>query len=298
MSTMVKPRTFGYFFQSAGSSLIRNSWMTLASIGTVAVALLVLGVFMLLAVNIGAMAAQVEEQVELTAYLADLSSQERARLENELKAIPGVAAVTFVSREEAWQRLLEWYGEDRNFLAGWEEDNPLREAFEVRADSAFRIADIAKAVAEVRGVEEVVYGREIVEQLLSITRAVRLVGIGLMAGLALAATFIIANTIRITVFARRREISIMRYVGATAWFVRWPFVIEGLALGIIGAILASSVLAWGYYFAVRSLAAAIPFWPFVAPWPLLQRLALALLGLGALIGVAGSGMSVRRYLDV
>ncbi|MBS3986040.1 MAG: permease-like cell division protein FtsX [Selenomonadales bacterium] len=295
---MVKPRTFGYFFQSAGSSLIRNSWMTLASIGTVAVALLVLGVFMLLAVNIGAMAAQVEEQVELTAYLADLSSQERARLENELKAIPGVAAVTFVSREEAWQRLLEWYGEDRNFLAGWEEDNPLREAFEVRADSAFRIADIAKAVAEVRGVEEVVYGREIVEQLLSITRAVRLVGIGLMAGLALAATFIIANTIRITVFARRREISIMRYVGATAWFVRWPFVIEGLALGIIGAILASSVLAWGYYFAVRSLAAAIPFWPFVAPWPLLQRLALALVGLGALIGVAGSGMSVRRYLDV
>lgn len=295
---MVKPRTFGYFFQSAGSSLIRNSWMTLASIGTVAVALLVLGTFMLLAVNIGAMAAQVEEQVELTAYLADLNSQERARLENDLKAIPGVAAVTFVSRDEAWQKLLEWYGEDRDFLAGWEEDNPLRDAFTVRADSAFRVAEIAKAVAEVRGVEEVVYGREIVEQLLSITHAVRLVGIGLMAGLALAATFIIANTIRITVFARRREISIMRYIGATAWFVRWPFVIEGLILGLIGAILASSLLAWGYYFAVRSLAAAIPFWPFVAPWPLLQRLALALLGLGALIGVAGSGMSVRRYLDV
>jgi cell division transport system permease protein len=295
---MVKPRTFGYFFRSAGSSLIRNSWMTLASIGTVAVALLVLGSFMLLAVNIAAMAAQVEEQVELTAYLADLSSQERASLENELKAIPGVVAVTFVSRDEAWQRLLEWYGEDRDFLAGWEEDNPLRDAFEVRADSAFRIAEVAKAVAEVRGVEEVVYGREIIEQLLSITRAVRLVGIGLMLGLALAATFIIANTIRITVFARRREISIMRYVGATAWFVRWPFIIEGLILGLIGAILAASLLAWGYYFAVRSLAAAIPFWPFVAPWPLLQRLALALLGLGALIGVVGSGMSVRRYLDV
>lgn len=295
---MVKPRTFGYFLQSAGSSLLRNSWMTLASIGTVAVALLVLGVFILLAVNIGAMAAQVEEQVELTAYLADLSPEQRNRLENELKAIPGVAAVTFVSREEAWQRLLEWYGDDRDFLAGWEEDNPLREAFEVRANSAFRIAEIAGAVAEVRGVEEVVYGREIVEQLLSITRGVRFVGIGLMAGLALAATFIIANTIRITVFARRREISIMRYVGATAWFVRWPFVIEGLALGIIGAILASSVLAWGYYFAVRSVSTAIPFWPFVAPWPLLQRLALALIGLGALIGVIGSALSVRRYLDV
>jgi cell division transport system permease protein len=295
---MVKPRTFGYFFQSAGSSLIRNSWMTLASIGTVAVALLVLGVFMLLAVNISAMAAQVEAQVELTAYLADISSEERARLAAELKAIPGVAEVTFVSREEAWQRLLEWYGDNRGFLAGWEDENPLRESFEIRADSALRIAEVAAAVAQFRSVAEVVYGREIVEQLLSITRAVRFVGIALMAGLALAATFIIANTIRITVFARRREIGIMRYVGATAWFVRWPFIIEGLVLGLIGAVLAASVLAWGYYFAVRTLVAAMPFWPFVAPWPMLQSLALILLGLGALIGVTGSGMSVRRYLDV
>jgi len=295
---MVKPRTFGYFFQSAGSSLVRNSWMTLASIGTVAVALLVLGVFMLLAVNISAMAAQVEQQVELTAHLADMSSQERTRLQSELEAIPGVVEVSLVTREEAWQRLLEWYGDDRGFLAGWEEDNPLRESFEIRADAAQRMGEIAAQVKALRGVAEVVYGREIIEQLLSITRMVRLVGIGLMAGLALAAMFIIANTIRITVFARRREIGIMRYIGATEWFVRWPFIIEGLALGVVGAVISASVLAWGYYFAVRALVVAIPFWPFAAPWPLLQQLALVLLGLGALIGVCGSGMSVRRYLDV
>ncbi len=295
---MVKPRTFGYFFLSAGTSLVRNSLMTLASIGTVAVALVVLGVFILLGANIGAMTAQVERQVELTAHLADISSEQRRRLETELKAIPGVTDVTFVSREEAWQKLLEWYGDNRDFLAGWEDDNPLREAFTIRADSAFRMTEIAQAVGQLRGVEEVVYGREIVAQLLSITRAMRIVGFGLMAGLVLAAIFIIVNTIRMAVFARRREIGIMRYVGATAWFVRWPFIIEGLVIGLTGAVVASSVLAWGYYFAVRSLAAAIPFWPVVAPWPMLQTLALVLLGLGALIGVVGSGMSVRRYLDV
>ena len=146
--------------------------------------------------------------------------------------------------------------------------------------------------------EDVNYGREIVDKLLSITRIIRLVGIVLMGGLSLAAMFIIANTIRITVFARRREIGIMRFVGATDWFIRWPFVMEGLALGVVGALVSASVLAWGYYLAVRSLVRVIPFWPLVAPWPLLQHLALLLLALGAVIGIGGSTVSLRRYLDV
>lgn len=295
---MVKPRTFGYFFDSAGKSLIRNSWMTLASIGTVAVSLLVLGVFLLVAVNINAIAARVESQVELTAYIGQMSAQQRNQLETQIRAVPGVASIHFVSKDEAWQRLLEWYGNDRGFLAGWEEDNPLRESFEIRAESSHRVPEVALAVAKLRGVEEVLYGREIVDKLLAITRVIRIVGIALMAGLALAAMFIIANTIRITVFARRREIGIMRFIGATDWFIRWPFVIEGLVLGVIGALLSASILAWGYYLAVRALFRAMPFWPLVAPWPLLQQLALLLLFIGALIGVCGSGVSLRRYLDV
>jgi len=295
---MVKLRTWGYFADSAGRSMLRNSWMTIASIGTVAVSLLVLGVFLLVAVNVNTIAAQVESQVELTAYLSPISANDRQALESKIKALPGVTAVTFVSKQQAWERLLEWYGNDRAFLAGWEEDNPLRESFEVRSDSSHRISEIATAVSGMSGVEDVLYGREIVDKLLAITRMIRLVGIILMGGLALAAMFIIANTIRITVFARRREIGIMRFVGATDWFIRWPFVIEGLALGTIGALIAASVLAWGYYLAVKSLVRVMPFWPLVSPWPLLQQLALLLLALGAIIGVGGSTVSLRRYLDV
>ncbi|MBS4055026.1 MAG: permease-like cell division protein FtsX [Thermaerobacter sp.] len=294
---MVKPRTFGYFFASAGKSLLRNNWMTLASISTVAVSLLVLGVFLLLAVNVNAVAVNVEGQVQVTAYLAEMPSAERAGIEAKIAAVPGVTEVRFVSRQDAWQRLLEWYGENRAFLAGWEEDNPLRDSFEVRTDSPRLVSEVAAAVGGIAGVEEVLWGREIVEQLLSITRVMRLVGIVLMVGLALAAMFFIANTVRMAIFARRREISIMRYVGATNWFIRWPFVIEGLVLGMLGALLASSVLAWGYYLAVRALVAAIPFWPWVSPWPFLQQLALLLLALGVFIGICGSGLSLRRYLD-
>lgn len=294
---MVKPRTFGYFFASAGKSLLRNNWMTLASISTVAVSLLVLGVFLLIAVNVNAVAVNVEGQVQVTAYLAEMPSAERAGIEAKIAAVPGVTEVRFVSRQDAWQRLLEWYGENRAFLAGWEEDNPLRDSFEVRTDSPRLVSEVAAAVGGIAGVEEVLWGREIVEQLLSITRVMRLVGIVLMVGLALAAMFFIANTVRMAIFARRREISIMRYVGATNWFIRWPFVIEGLVLGMLGALLASSVLAWGYYLAVRALVAAIPFWPWVPPWPFLQQLALLLLAIGVFIGICGSGLSLRRYLD-
>ncbi|MBS3937495.1 MAG: permease-like cell division protein FtsX [Peptococcaceae bacterium] len=294
---MVKPRTFGYFFESAGKSLVRNSWMTLASISTVAVSLLVLGIFLLVAVNINAVAANVEGQLQVTAHLATLSAAERGRLETEIKAIPGVTEVRFVPQSEAWQRLLEWYGDNQDFLAGWEEENPLRDSFEIRADVSHRVPEIAAAVTVLAGVEEVLWGREIVEQLLAITRMMRLVGIGLMVALALAALFIIANTIRMAIFARRREIGIMRYIGATNWFIRWPFVIEGLVLGLLGGMMAASVLAWGYYLAVRALVQAIPFWPWVQPWPFLQQLALLLLSIGVVIGILGSGLSLRRYLD-
>lgn len=295
--TMVKLRTFGYFFGSAGRSLLRNNWMTLASISTVAVSLLVLGVFLLVAVNVNAVAVNVEEQVQVTAFLAEMPSAARAGVEAKIKSIPGVTEVSFVSRDESWQRLLEWYGENRAFLAGWEEDNPLRDSFEVRTDSPHLVAEVAAAVGSIAGVQEVLWGREIVEQLLSITRGMRFVGIGLMAGLALAAMFFIANTVRMAIFARRREISIMRYIGATNWFIRWPFVIEGLVLGVLGALFAASVLAWGYYLAVRALVEAIPFWPWVSPWPFLQQLALLLLAIGVFIGICGSGLSLRRYLD-
>ena len=119
----------------------------------------------------------------------------------------------------------------------------------------------------------------------------RVIALGLMLGLAAAATFIIANTIRITVFARRREISIMKYVGATDWFIRWPFIIEGMTLGLIGSLVASGLVIWFYQAAVRSLAVSLPVLPLVKPWPFLLGVTGWLVLLGTAIGVVGSTIS-------
>ncbi len=279
--------------------MMLNSWMTIASIGTVAVTMIIFGIFMLVASNLTTMAGNLESQVEMSVYLQDeITSEEVSVLGQQLMELDGVASVVYVSKEEGLQRLKEWYGENNDFLAGLEMDNPLRNAFELRTEQPEQVLDVAPIIETYNGVAEVVYGRGVVEQLFSLTRLVRLIAIGLMLGLASAATFIIANTIRITVFARRREINIMKYVGATDWFIRWPFVIEGMVLGFIGSLISAGLVSWLYGLAVTNLQVSMPFLPLVKPWPVLLVMSGWLLLLGMTIGVLGSALSLRRFLKV
>ena len=264
----MKLRTWGYFHKEAWASMRRNSWMTVASVGTVAVTMIVLGIFLVIAGNLSHMAGNLESQVEVSLYLQDeITSAEVDALAQRLTELEEVSSVKYVSKEEALQRLREWYGENADFLAGLEMDNPLRNGFELRTHRPEQVLDIVPTLQTFDGVAEVQYGQGVVEQLFALTGVMRVVAIGLMVGLAIAATFIIANTIRITVFARRREIGIMKYVGATDWFIRWPFIIEGMTMGLIGSLLACGLTAWLYDRAVGSLSVSLPFLPLVPPWP-------------------------------
>lgn len=295
----MKIRTWTHFYSQALSSMLRNSWMTIASIGTVAVTMIIFGIFMLVATNLTHMAGNLESQVEISVYLQDeITQEEVSALGQHLMELEGVASVQYVSKEEGLERLKEWYGENNDFLAGLEMDNPLRNAFELRTEKPEMVLDVAPVIETYNGVAEVVYGRGVVEQLFSLTRLVRFIALGLMLGLASAATFIIANTIRITVFARRREISIMKYVGATDWFIRWPFIIEGMVLGFVGSLVSAGLVSWLYGMAVTSLQVSMPFLPLVKPWPLLLMMSGWLLLIGMAIGVLGSTLSLRRFLRV
>lgn len=273
--------------------------MTVASIGTVAVTMIVLGVFLLLAGNITNLAGNLESQVEISIYLQDeITSEQVDALANDFAALEQVALVKYVSKEEALLRMREWYGESADFLAGLEVDNPLRNSFELRTHRPEQVLDVVPILRSFDGVAEVQYGQGVVEQLFAVTGVLRVVALGLMLGLAAAATFIIANTIRITVFARRREINIMKYVGATDWFIRWPFVIEGMTLGLIGSLIAAGLVAWAYEAAVSNLAISMPFLPLVTPWPFLFTISGWLVLIGTAIGVIGSTVSLRRFLRV
>lgn len=291
--------TWEFYVREAARSLVRNRLMTLASISTVALSLLILGVFLLGAVNLNHIADTLESQVEVTAYLDDkLTDTQTAELAARVKELPGVREATFVSKDEALERLKEQFGERRDLLTAVEKNNPLRNAVEVRTVTPEDVKPVVEELKALPGVAKVSFKEEIITRLFALTRAIRYAGFAVALLLVGATVFLISNTIRLTVFARRREIAIMKLVGATDWFIRWPFLLEGLALGFIGSLPAIALVSRFYSWLTANVYATLPFIPLLNPAEVLGRLSLLLLGLGILVGGLGSTISVRRFLRV
>ncbi|HHW03342.1 MAG TPA: ABC transporter permease [Thermoanaerobacterales bacterium] len=287
-------RTFNYFFKEAFISLIRNRWMSLASIGAVASALIILGSFLLISVNFDHILKDVESQVEITAYLEDtVDSIGITRLNSQISSISGVKEVKFISKEAALEEFKQQVGKD--LLEGI--DNPLPNSFRIKVDNPQNVASVAGEIQNLKGVEEVKYGKGVVEKLFNIIYWIRLLGLVIMVVFAAVSIFIISNTIRLTVFARRREINIMKYIGATDWFVRWPFLIEGMVLGFIGSAIAIGILAGGYVYLYNIVKLNIPMISLI-PMEEFYNYALGFLAIGMFIGAFGSSFSIRRFLHV
>ena len=210
----MKLRTAEYFIREAILSIRRNGLMSVASVSTVAVSLLILGMFLVIVLNLNNMAAELESQVQIIVYLEDkLSDEEIRAIGTRIAQMEGVRQVMFVTKDEAMARFKERLGEQQSILDALGDVNPLPNSFEIKMADPKLVKPTAEAIKKYSGVENVRYGQEIIEQLFGLTRLVRLVGITLIVFLALAAMFIISNTIRLTVFARRREIGIMKYWG-------------------------------------------------------------------------------------
>lgn len=274
--------------------------MSIASATTVAIALTVLSIFLVLAFNVEYMAHTLESQVQLVAYTHEDFHRELYRdvLLRRIKNMDGVSDVTFVTKEEALERLRDQFGEQRELLDGIEEMNPLRDSFEITVPVPERVDEVAASVSELTSIESVSYEQEVLNRLFRLTNAVRMAGLVLVALLALATIFIISNTVRLTVYARRREIGIMKLVGATDAFIRWPFLLEGAILGLLGGLVAAGVTWWGYSRVVEGMGQALPFVPVIGLNPFLWRMTQLLVLLGLLIGASGAVLSMRRFLKV
>ena len=278
-------------------SLKRNSWMSFASIGTVAVSLFVLGMFLILVVNMNRMVASLESQVEISVYIRDeVSDSGIHALEERITQMQGVESVKYVDRETAMKRFRERLGDQQFLLDSLGETNPLPNSFEVRILRPDMVRTAAEAIAEMPGVETAKYGQDVVEHLFDITRLVRLFGLALMFVLAMATLFIISNTIRLTVFARRKEIAIMKYVGATDWFIRWPFLLEGIVLGCLGGIVAAIVLRGAYRVIAAKIYDTLAFFPLLPENPFLHYVTAAILICGMFVGALGSTISLKKFL--
>lgn len=295
----MKLKTGEYFIQEVFHSLRRNNWMTFASIGTVAVSLFVLGVFLILVLNMNRLAGMLESQVQISVYLEEhLTDREKRQIGYDIELLQGIDSVTYVDRETAKERLKERLGDQKYLLDALSEDNPLPDAFEVTVTTPSVVESAAGAIAAMQGVEEAKYGQDVVEHLFDITRLMRIFGFVLMGLLGGATLFIISNTIRLTVFARRKEIAIMKYVGATDWFIRWPFLLEGIVLGCIGGFIAAVALRSFYAAMAAKIYSTLAFFPLMPQYPFMNYVTLAILLAGIVIGAIGSVISLKRFLRV
>jgi len=295
----MKIRTFEYFIKEAIGSLKRNKLMSVASISTVALSLLILGMFLVMVLNLNNMASNLESQVQISVYLNEgLSDVETREIGTRITKLPGVNQVLFIDKEEALSRFKQRLGEQQSILKALDGNNPLPNAFEVKMDKPEGVKPVAQAIAQFKGVENAKFGQEIVEQLFALTKMVRIFGVVLIAFLALAALFIISNTIRLTVFARRKEIGIMKYVGATDWFIRWPFLLEGIFLGFGGALVAVLLINQLYGALIREVYDSLAFLPLIPQYPFITTISIVLMVIGTGIGALGSNISLRKFMEV
>ena len=280
--------------------------MTLVAIGSVTAVLLVLGLSLLTIININSLADYIESSVEIKAFLEEeLDSSQVQTIGERIARVQGVKEIDFETKEMALRKYREQLGDDGSLLEGLEgENNPFPSSYIVKVEDPNTIGSIADEIAVFKGVEEIQYGKDVVEKLLASTNLIRVVGTVLICILAFISVFIISNTIKMTVVARRKEIRIMKYIGATDSFIRFPFIIEGLMMGIIGAAFASGMVAAIYNYFYKSMHSSfggifVMISGYLAPYSQsLYDTSLILLGVGMVIGVAGSGISLRRFLKV
>ena len=191
----------------------------------------------------------------------------------------------------------ENFGEQGDILEGLEEKNPLPDTFRIKTQTVEQVVPLARELAAYPRVDQVRYGQGVVEKLLDLSRWVRTAGLVTMVLLAIAAVFLIATTIRLSVFARRKEIGIMKFLGATNWFVRFPFLLEGMFLGLAGALLAVVAVYYGYQSLVKNIQVSLPFMQLVTDHSLLVPMLEGLLVLGLALGALGSLISLRKFLN-
>lgn len=296
-------RNFLYFIKEAVVGVAKNRWMTLASAGVTFATLLVLGIFIVFNSNLQVMIDDLKSQVEIVAYVDSEAEQEHIdMIRDELIALNGIKEIRYVSQEDALERFRERLGEYEGITAGLDERNPLPASFEIMLTNPDDVVEVAERIEIIPNIESVQYGQEFVEKLFAVMNMAQRIGLGFMAIMFIMAVFLIANTIKLTVYARRKEISIMKFVGATDWFVRWPFILEGLLLGCIGTVLALVALYYGYGYALKAIYYNIPeamlnvrFLALEEIFPTLVKY-LAVLGLS--LGAIGSGISLGRFLKV
>lgn len=292
-------RNFSYFIREGIFNMFSHGFMTFASIGITVACLLITGTFTLLAVNANHLLHDLERENEILVYVDDALSQEQARgLQKDLSAVPNIASIQFISKQEALASFVSQYPDEEMF----QDLDPeiLRDRYAIKLVNLKQQAETADMIRQIPGVADVNDYAEIASGFVTIRNVTSLICITLIVILFIVSVFIISNTIKLTTFERREEIAVMRMVGATNSFIRWPFVYEGLFIGSLGAVIAF-LFQWALYAAVahgigsNDTLQIIEIIPFEQLWiPVAAVFACA----GLIIGIGGGLSAIRKFLHI
>lgn len=287
-----------WFFKEAIISLRRNWVMSAAAVATVALSLFVVGIFAFTAITFNNLISRFEKQVEIKVYLKDsVDPNSVQKLQDEIYSWKEVEVVRYVSKEEALERFKQQFKDQPDLIKNLP-GNPLPASFEIRLKDPRQVEKVAARFNGRQEVDTVEYGKQIVDRLFSAVRVIRYAGLTFIFLLSFVSLVLIVNTIRIAIFSRRQEVVIMRLVGASNWFIRLPFVIEGCIQGIAGAVLAATGIYLLKTTFFENVVSQIPWLPLRFENLLFWQITLGLIFGGLAIGAVGSGIALRRFLRV
>ena len=299
----MKFNTIGYLIGEGFRNTFKNKKSTLSAMLVMCISMLLFGFFFILGENVNHIMGTVEDAQAIQVFIVEgTSDEEIGTLGDKIKQIDGVDStkVKFLPREEGFEQYIEKYG-DKAYLFEPYKDT-VTDSYIINFTDLKLVKEVEVKINELENDKKITSANETMEKLISVTNGIRIVTILILAGLVIGAIFIISNTIKLTVYARRKEISIMKYVGATNSFIRWPFIVEGIIIGILAACISILVVGGGYKIIATKLLASTVIQnlgiTLVSFGDMFNMIIIIYMILGIGIGVLGSSLSMRKYLEV
>ena len=294
-------RTFARYFRDAAKSVIRNFSLSLASISCITITLIVVSISIIVSYNVENFMETIKKDVTMVIFLdGDTTKEQKDEIENKIKATNNVEKLTYKSKEDYANEFAKENETLATIINEWtEETNPLLDSFELKVKEIENIKATATTIKNIEQVNSVRYSEDTVEQLATMFSAIEKACIVAVVALILVTAFLIANTIKLAIYSRKREIEIMRLVGASNISIKVPFIIEGLFLGVIGAIIPIILTIYGYVSIYDFFGGKLStFAKLIEPTPFVYLSSMLLLIIGILVGMFGSWQAVRKYLKV
>ena len=296
-------RAFRIFFRSirdALKSVVRNFSLSFASIMCTTITLILVAVAVVAAANVNNATKLIEDELTIVTYFKkDVTEEQIDNIKSEISSYKNVEEVTFKSKDE-WKLEMSEYDDSFKTVLDYLDENPLMDSFVLKVNDVKKLSETSEYIKAINGVDTVKYGEGMVEQVISVFDIVQKIVVVVVIALVVVTSFLISNTIKLTIFSRRNEIEIMRLVGASNITIKLPFLFEGFIIGLIGSIIPVCITIYGYVILYSRMHGKLfsNMIMLIKPYPFVFWVSLIVIAIGALVGMYGSIKAVRKYLKV